>query len=107
MHPGICVQLLRPPECARAEGGCQAADSSSIRGGVYAGNEMGYRQDEFRRDVRHSKLRVPGVRRKHGWSRQRVQVPRRMSDGLASDLGASLFGRAQSANNEGNQDELI
>ena len=22
-----CVQLLRPPECVRAEGGCQAADN--------------------------------------------------------------------------------
>src|SRR5580693_4220108 len=41
MHSGICVQLLRPPECARAEGGCQAADSSSIRRGVYAGTRWG------------------------------------------------------------------
>jgi hypothetical protein len=30
-----------------------------------------------------------------------------MSDGLASDLGATPFGRAQSANNEGDQAELI
>src|SRR5580704_14992490 len=93
MHSGICVQLLRPPECARAEGGCPAADSSSIRRGVYAGNEVGYTQGEFRCDVRHSKLRVPGVRRKHGRSRQRVQLPGRVSDGLASALGADRFGR--------------
>ena len=95
---GKCIQefafsFCDRPECARAEGGCQAADSSSIRGGVYAGNEVGYRQSEFRRDVRHSKLRVSGVRRKHGQSRQRVQVPGRVSDGLTSALGADRFSR--------------
>ena len=31
------------------------------------------------------------MRRKNGWTWQRVQVPRRMSDGLASDLGANTF----------------
>ena len=31
----------------------------------------------------------------------------RVSDGLASDLGTSLFGRTQSANIEGNQADLI
>ena len=29
-----------------------------------------------------------------------------MSDGLASDLGANLFGRDESVNNEGDQPEL-
>jgi hypothetical protein len=97
-------QLLRSTQCVQPEGGCQATDDSlSFVEDLYAGNEVGYRQGEFRRDVWHSKLRVPGVRRNHGWSRQRVQVPGRVSEGLASALGADRCVWGQSANPEGNQ----
>jgi hypothetical protein len=61
--------------------------------GAYAINELGRRQGERRCYIGHSELGVPWVRRENGWTRQRVQVPGRMSDGLASGLGASRFGR--------------
>lgn len=47
--------------------------------------KWGARQGEFRRDVRHSRLRIPGLRRKHGWNRQRVPVPEQVLVGPVSD----------------------
>src|SRR4030088_2385324 len=47
------------------------------------------------------------MRRKNGWTGQRVQVPGRMSDGLASDLGASVSRRTGWAIKTGNQVDLI
>jgi hypothetical protein len=42
-------------------------------------------------DIGHSELRFPRLRRKHEWSWQGVQVPGRMSDGLASAVRAALI----------------
>lgn len=41
-------------------------------------------------DLRHSELRVPGVRRTDGRTRQGVPLPGRMLDGLASGMGAGF-----------------
>jgi hypothetical protein len=50
-------------------------ERSLLFGGAHAIHQSRDSQDECRGNVRHSELRVPGVRRKHGPNRQRVQVP--------------------------------
>ena len=59
---------------------------------AYADHQQDYGRRNCRFDIRHSELGMSRLRRKNGWTGQRVQVPRRMSDGLASDLGENGFG---------------
>jgi hypothetical protein len=62
---------------------------------AYADHQQDYGRRDCRFDIRHSELGVSWLRRKNGWAGQRVQVPRRMSNGLASDLGENGFGARQ------------
>ena len=88
--------------------GRHLADGSLIiRGGLYAGNEVSCNRGEFRVDVRHSELRLPRLRRKHGLCRPSVQVPRQVSAGLARNLGASPVRWFRQTIDKGDQSELI
>jgi len=84
-----------------------AGGSLIIRGGLYAGNEVSCNRGEFRVDVRHSELRLPRLRRKHGLCRPSVQVPRQVSAGLARNLGASPVRWFRQTIDKGDQSELI
>jgi hypothetical protein len=88
--------------------GRHLADGSLIiRGGLYASNEVSCNRGEFRVDVRHSELRLPRLRRKHGLRRQSIQVPGQVSTGLARNLGASPVRWFRQTIDKGDQSELI
>jgi hypothetical protein len=88
--------------------GRHLADGSLIiRGGLYAGNEVSCNRGEFRVDVRHSELRLPRLRRKHGLRRQSIQVPGQVSTGLARNLGASPLLWFRQTIDKDDQSELI
>ena len=88
--------------------GRHLADGSLIiREGLYAGNEVSCNRGEFRVDVRHSELRLPRLRRKHGLRGQSIQVPGQVSTGLARNLGASPLRWFRQTIDKGDQSELI
>ena len=68
---------------------------------------MSCNRGEFRVDVRHSELRLPRLRRKHGLRRQSIQVPGQVSTGLARNLGASPLLWFRQTIDKDDQSELI